>query len=540
MDPDEQTPPALTESQTEDGGAPSYGPAGRPPSAAETGTDTVSHPTDESTEPLANIYKCLFLERNTDSDCLKPPPSSGSEPAQKEEDLRDHGYFDSSETISPLLPHLSHDSASPSSDLYSQFESTTDVPSALESLMGQPDNEPLCSFSSVHSPDTYLSRSLSHESDSLESDTAVAAMTDLYIFESETQDFILSSAADPREIKNPVVLQPEGEVDDCDDSAEVVNHHGGRVKEVSGLDNESDGSQQTGLSPPAVEASLIAVNDARPGKEEVNGQIRQSDSPVELWLDACQYLAGEDTANREGLDRTGLPVTQKGTSASTDFSFPSEEAQVSGYYHERSEGIGWSGDDTRGWGPPVERWSSVDSWASALSDWSEIITAPPQDITAAFTEIGAEIDALTQALAEVTTYIDTGTAVGEQREETLMGVQDKPLDTQNIPQSSILSGQSCLSLRLSEETHRSRAESSPCPTEQHSPVGASGGRVASPGGYTLEDLIPGCASSPELDFGHCIKSFIDFEEDEIILNIVEDTDLVGQHAPAGLTAGQVR
>lgn len=622
---DDQTQ-ALTESQTGDLDTLSL----LTKSAYETGIEIVSDlsdPTDKSTEPISNISKCLSQEKSNDSDCLKPLSSSYkmsecfslcSEPVPKDDDFRVHGYFGSN--------HLSHDLISTSSEIYTEHESALSFPlieentapqpfgaisSTLESLMEQSVNETFSSSSSEYSRATYLLRSLSHQSDSLESDTAIAPMSDLYIFESETQDFILSPTIDPQEIKcpeYPSLSQTEGkEADrDCDthalmcDSAEVVTQcHQGSTEEWAMVNYESEVSQHTGLKPPAVDAcgpGLMSVNDVRQGKAEVSGltpQAKRSDSPIELWLDACQYLAGEDTEERDFLDKTGHSVMQGGLSAIGDLSFPPGETQVSGYNPDGSDMIGWSSDDTKGWGPPVERWSSVDSWASALSDWAGIITAPPEDITAAFTEIGAEIDALTQALAEVNTHTDTETSIEGQSQESSvqaqsqtqphMGVQDQPLEAQNIPESSVLCGQSCLSLHLDAaglelrdrescdsveslcdstpftqekkepgEIHSRQAENSPYCGHKHSSMGSSAATVASPEGYSVDvtavALKPGCTSSSDLDlchFGGYTESletdiFISNEEVPIILNIIEDRDLEGQNAPGELTIKQVR
>ncbi|KAM9338445.1 alpha-protein kinase 2 [Symphorus nematophorus] len=421
-------------------------------------------------------------------------------------------------------------------------------------------------LSSDHSEAPALLRSLSHQSDSFESDMTIAPVSDLYIFESETHDFILSPNVDPEEItcpEYPPLSQIGGEKTDlaCDtnvlrcDSENVVTqcHHSS--------DCESDVSQRTRLMPPAVDAcetGLVSVNDAGRRKAEVTDvtpQPRQSDSPIELWLDACQYLAGEDLEDKSILDKMqgGLMVTR-------DLSFPARETQVSCYSPDGSERIGWAGDDTGGWGPPVERWSSVDSWASALSDWTGIITAPPEDFTAAFTEIGAEIDALTQAIAEESARIGADTSkegVGQEpQSQPLMGVQDHPLKAQSIPESSVISGQRCLSLcldsagselrdRVGSQSVKSLCDSSTQgekePEEIQSSqaeslsMGSSGATVASPGGY-------GGSSSAGLDlshFGGYVESFetdifLSNEEDPIILNIVEDTDLEGQNKQAEL------
>ncbi|XP_071321588.1 alpha-protein kinase 2 isoform X2 [Trachinotus anak] len=545
-------------------------------SAYETGTETSadhSHPTDKSTEALSNISKCLPQEKHTDTDCLKIPSSSYnmserlalcSEPVPKENNLRVHAYFGSSEPVLPLLPHLSHELISPPAETFSEFYMKQEPSLTFSLIQDNTAPEPFGAMSSIsggseQSQASYLLRSLSPHSDSSEGDTAIASVSDLYIFESETQDFILSRNVDPHEIKCPERQPSQTEEKKMCDSEDVpTKRHRSSTEERAMVDYESGLGQYTGLRPPAADAcdvSLMSVNDARQGKAEVTGltpQERQSVSPVELWLDAYQYLTGE--------------------------------TQVSGYNREGSGGSGWSGEDTGSWGPPVERWSSVDSWASALSDWTAIITAPPEDITAAFTEIGAEIDALTQALAEVNTDRDTETSKeGPSQESAVqaqsqppMGVQDQPLVAQNIPEGSVLSGQSCLSLCLEsagpelqgrsagtlcdstpntqgekepEEIQSGQGESFICPIHPHSSMGSSSAPVASPGGYGEDvnaiTLIPGSTSSADLD----ISQFAEYDEsletdifisDEnpIILNIIEDTDLDGQHAPAELITGE--
>ncbi|XP_036973827.1 alpha-protein kinase 2 isoform X2 [Acanthopagrus latus] len=567
-------------------------------SAAETGAETVSDPADladESTETLSNVSKFLPREKSTDSDRLKSVSSSyniseclscWSESAPEDDERRVCSYFGSSEPVLPLLPQLSHDLITTRPEL----EFTVSDPGLSFSLIPQPCGamssasegsmepsvtEPFSdhSFSSDHSKVTSLLRSLSHQSDSLESDTA--PMTDLYIFESETQGFILNPDVDPGEIKcheYQTLSQTDPECDTFDlmrdsENAETQCQRGSSEARAM-LNYESDVSQRTRLKPPAVnacETGLMSGNDASQETAEVTDVTPKpwrSDSPLELWLDACQYLAGEDTEDGVDLDKTRHPVMQGGLTATGGLSFPTRETQVSSYNPDSGEGIGWSDDDTRGWGPPVERWSSVDSWASALSDWTGILTSPPEDFTAAFTEIGAEIDALTQALAEVNTHIDTETskegggqeAAARAQSQPTMGVQDQPLKMQNIPESPVLVGQSSLSLCLGAEgpelpgregsqsteslcdtTPTTQGETEPeeiqsSPTYPYS-VRSSGATTASPGGYN-EDVIPGSTSSVDLDLSHfgeyvgyCeTDSFIGSEEDPILLNIIEDTD----------------
>ncbi|XP_029300870.1 alpha-protein kinase 2 isoform X2 [Cottoperca gobio] len=559
-------------------------------SAYETGAEAVldvSDPEGKSPEPLSNVSKSLSKEKSPNSECLKPSSSSFnmseclplcSEPAPKDDDFRVCSYFGSSEPVLPFLPVFSHDLISPLSESFSEFHAKQepalsfsilqynstpqpfrDMSSTCEGSTEPSVTEPLSS--SEHSLATCLLRSLSHQ-DSLETDTAIAPVSDLYIFESDTQDFILSPNVDPQEAQcteYKTLSQTEGEKAEpdcdthvliCDSHNAVTQCHGGTSEERDMVAYESDVSQHAKRRPPAVdacEAGLMSVNDGRRGKAEVTDlthQARRSDSPIDQWLDACQYLAGE--------------------------------TQVSGYIPDGSEGIGWSSDDTRGWGPPVERWSSVDSWASALSDWTAILESPPKDFTAAFTEIGAGIDALTQALAEVNTYIETEASKEEKgvesavraRSQPPMGIQDQPIEAQNIPESSVLSGQRCLSLyeaagpelrdregsqsveslcdstdtteeeKKLEEIQSCQAERSPYPSHQHSSMGSPGATLASPGGYSV-DVIPGSTSSADLDLSHFSgfdesDIFISNEEDPVILNIIEDADLEAQTKPREL------
>lgn len=593
MDDQAQPPASLTEGQT--GGLDSISllrtPTENMLSAYETGAEAVavadlSDPTDKSPETLSNISKCLPQEKHTDLSCIKLPSSSYnmseclslcSEALPKENNLRVHPYF--------------------SSSAFTEFYSKQEPPLSLALIEDNTAPEPFGAMPSI-SESSYLLRPLSPDSDSSEGDAAAAAAaapeSDLYIFESETQDFILNRNADPCETecpeRQPLYQMEENKTHyDCDsqilmcDSSDVPTkcHHSSTDERAMVGYDESEPGQYTGLRPPAVdacEASLMAVNDDGQEKAEVTDvtpQARQSDSPAELWLDAYQYLTGEDTQEQAVLDNTRFSVMQGVTS---DLSLLPGETPVSGYGHEGSEGIGWTGEDTISWGPPVERWSSVDSWASALSDWAAIIAAPPVDITAAFTEIGAEIDALTQALAEVNTDTDREASQEGQSQKSAapaepqppMGVQDQPLVAHNIPESSILSGQSCLALCLEssgpelqeqstdsaptipEESQNNQGEPFSCPIHPHSPMGASSATVASPGGHrvdvTADTLIPGSTSSADLELSEFsgyaesleTDDILSCSEDPVILNIIEDTDLEEQHAPAELITEQVR
>ncbi|XP_028273780.1 alpha-protein kinase 2 isoform X2 [Parambassis ranga] len=449
----------------------------------ESEAETVSYPSEPTDKYTLNISTCLSQETSTDSDRCKMSRCLGSS--------------------APALPVFS----SQSKTFYIQQKAPAECPMEPSSSEA--------SFTSEHSQVVSLLRPLSPQSDSLDSDAAVAPLSDLNIFEYDTQDFILKPDLDPYEIKSPEwepLLETgvektnydfDTQVLPCESEDIVTQCHHSSSEEI----NESDMSQHTQLRPPAADAwavSLMVIKEVSSEDISLTPQLQGSESPVDLWLDACQYLSGE--------------------------------TQVSDNNPEDSEGIGWYSSDTRGWGQPVERWPSVDSWASALSDWTGILAAPPEDITAAFTEAGAEIDALTQALAEVT---HRGPHL-ESTEQLLMGVQDHLIKAQSPPDSSLHSGHSCLSLCLDaagpdrEASQRLKSVCDPMLTTQGElssiPQHSTGATVASPG---RQDTCP------ELDlfqFGGCVESLetdfsISNEEEPIILKIIEDSDL---NSPAEL------
>lgn len=592
MDPsflclDEQTlpPAALTNRQTWDLRSLSLpkSPDGNMLSSYATGAECESEPVDVSAE--TNPSKSRSLVQTTDLYDLKPLTSSCNLPerAPTDTDFSTSSYCRHSEPVSPALSCLSHQDnfypamfTSQAKDQKLSFtvtqENITQEPHGLTSSASQGLLEPSISeppFSSDHSQATSPLRSPSYHTDCLGGETDTALVSDLYIFESEPHNFILSPHVDPREITCPEYqpfLQLRGDKADpeCDphtvtcDSENLVSQCCLGSSHLHALpDCESDVSQQRkqrSSSEKSCVAGMMSVSDAGQRTAEVTAasspKLPHRNSPVELWLDACQYLAVEDVENRDVLHNTGPSVMQGPPAQTSDLPFPAREMQVSGYNGNGYEGIGWLDGDTLAWGPPVERWSSVDSWSSALSDWSGIFTALPEDLTAAFTEIGAEIDALRQALAEVNTQKDTNTSQEPQaptHKQQPMGVQDQPLKTQNLPETSILSGQSYLPLcrvpsgpdlqdrdnNLStsslcsmsptapQEIQSSQSELPKCPTVSVSP------RVAS-----LDNAVPESTSTSDMDLFHFdgkvesneLDNYITINEDPIILRIVEDTD----------------
>lgn len=382
-------------------------------------------------------------------------------------DMKNRRSLDPPKPESEALPFLPHDFPSLESNttefdvnlecpfscmkVVSSPESSKDIPSRFEAMM-KPSNSVPFSTSS-YSLEHMSVLSPSAQSDSLDTDAMVEPISELYIFEGDTHDFILSQTVDPSEITCPEYLplsQTGMEKADhdcgphvlmCDSEGIVSQCHHSFSEEQAIESNLSEMSQHGELRAPAAnawEVELILGSDVRSGKAEVTDvapQLQLSNSPVELWMDARQDLMGEDEEDVEVLDK--------------ESHFMMQEQQVSGFCPSDKR-IGCSISDSKGWGPPVKRWSSVDSWATALSDWTGIVEDPSEDIAAAFAEIGAEIDALTQSLDELNTHTDSdklqeNIKTTEQIQE-IMGVPDQPLKTQSIQESSIYSEHGCLSL----------------------------------------------------------------------------------------------
>ncbi|KAJ3605791.1 hypothetical protein NHX12_027835 [Muraenolepis orangiensis] len=251
-----------------------------------------------------------------------------------------------------------------------------------------------------------------------ESDLAVEP---LFIFESDTQDFLdLSNRSHPALDHQMLSQRPV---------PQILNSHTRIPSECISLEpgtqfhhqllldsNSEPCTQPIELEPPT--GTDNAGKDSPPvayteSTSHVDSQAGQSENPIDLWMDACQYLSADDKGAGRS-DSEGIVLNLWGGSVLreeevcadiTTWSWPCPcaDTKVSGYSStEEGDGIlrASSGDIGGVWGPPrVERWSSVDSWETALSDWAAIIASPPEEITAAFTEIGAEIDALTQAIA---------------------------------------------------------------------------------------------------------------------------------------------
>lgn len=543
--------PAPTEGQTGDSLTDSVLlSASEPQTETESGILGTTHDSTINASTAADSLKCL-LHSCDDSQhfpvCLAPLLKI---------DVKEHRCLDSSEyesEVSSLLPRDVFSVKSTSAE----FGAKKETPLSLSLMKEVGSHEPSKQLQPTSLEHSSIFRSLSAPTDSLDSDAMVGPMSDLYIFEGDTHDVNLSQTVDPSELTCPeyLPLSQTGKekvghdcgphVLMCDSEGIVSPCHHSFSKEQAIESNLSEVSQHEELQPPAVDAwgvELMLGSDVRSGKAEVTDltlDLQRSDSPVEHWMDARQDLRGEDEYV-ENLDKASHFILQ--------------EHQVSGYSPGDSKRIDCSIDDTKGWGPPVRRWSSVDSWATALSDWTGIVEDPSEDIAAAFAEIGAEIDALTQSLDKLSGNTESDTlhkslkTTERERAKEVMGIQDQLLKNQGIPENSIHPDQSCLSLGFQAEgsEHQDNSDlkifESLCDPENTtkkeqlarlSLEGSPRVTVASSEGYTMAEITlrTVTSSSSDLDFYKTDGYFRIFEDDiflndevlPIKLTITEDT-----------------
>ncbi|XP_012695770.2 alpha-protein kinase 2 isoform X1 [Clupea harengus] len=127
---------------------------------------------------------------------------------------------------------------------------------------------------------------------------------------------------------------------------------------------------EAGQSPAPVALGDLA--DVSTGKEGVTFKPADYDSSNELWLDACQFLAGEENE--------GSILDEWGHSPSVSSSGePTHNTKESSFPREAATAVDEPVSGSAFWRPPVERWSSTDSWVSALSDWAPALPAHPED-----------------------------------------------------------------------------------------------------------------------------------------------------------------
>lgn len=148
------------------------------------------------------------------------------------------------------------------------------------------------------------------------------------------------------------------------------------------------------------------------------GTERDVEGDSELWLEPSQFLAGEED---EGaiFDKWG-----RSCSPSPPTTHP-DNTKASDYTRRENISIDHNSEDWELAFPPVERWSSSDSWASALSDWFQAVNTYPED---SFTSAST---------------LSTGSKLG-------MAIQDNILEQRTSSDNANNVEQTCLSLNLLE------------------------------------------------------------------------------------------
>lgn len=146
---------------------------------------------------------------------------------------------------------------------------------------------------------------------------------------------------------------------------------------------------------------------------------RDVEAGSELWLDARQFLAGEED---EGaiFDKWGRSCSLSPTTTHSD------KTKASDYSRRENISVDHHTEDWELRFPPVERWSSSDSWASALSDWFQAVNTYSED-----------------SLNSANTS-STGPEHG-------MAIQENILEQRTSPDNSNNTGQTCLNLLEPEE-----------------------------------------------------------------------------------------
>ncbi|XP_043077278.1 alpha-protein kinase 2 [Puntigrus tetrazona] len=145
-----------------------------------------------------------------------------------------------------------------------------------------------------------------------------------------------------------------------------------RTSQIGGK-HEKDLSQMIPYPTPVMNKDLGKCS------EEIDGAClkftrteRDVEAGSELWLDACQFLAGEEVDGAI-FDKWGRSCPPSPTTAHSD------KTKASDYSRRENISIDHHSEDWELRFPPVERWSSSDSWASALSDWFQAVNTYSED-----------------------------------------------------------------------------------------------------------------------------------------------------------------
>lgn len=137
------------------------------------------------------------------------------------------------------------------------------------------------------------------------------------------------------------------------------------------------GKQEKDLSQVIPCPTPVMKRDLGKCSEEIDGAClkitrteRDVEAGSELWLDARQFLAGEEDESAI-FDKWGHLCSPSPTTTHPDKTKASDYSRTNSIDHH-----------TEDWElrfPPVEMWSSSDSWASALSDWFQAVNTYSED-----------------------------------------------------------------------------------------------------------------------------------------------------------------
>ncbi|XP_065099619.2 alpha-protein kinase 2 [Paramisgurnus dabryanus] len=159
----------------------------------------------------------------------------------------------------------------------------------------------------------------------------------------------------------------------------------------------------------------IAPKDESEGVSlKFTGIKRDGEVCNETWLDACQFLAGEENGGAI-FDKCRRSLSSSPPEAEPDYT------KASCVLNRDNISIDQQAEN---WDlfPSVERWSSTDSWASALSDWFQTVSTYTEDSF-------------------------TGTNTLSADSKLGMAIQDTAVEQRTSPDITNLGGQTCMSLK---------------------------------------------------------------------------------------------
>uniref|UniRef100_A0A3B4D0Z4 non-specific serine/threonine protein kinase n=1 Tax=Pygocentrus nattereri TaxID=42514 RepID=A0A3B4D0Z4_PYGNA len=207
---------------------------------------------------------------------------------------------------------------------------------------------------------------------------------------------------------------------------------------------------------------LLDICSTPAAVQESSCRGMEDDLSNELWMDACQFLTIEE--DKESIyDEWGHSPIPSPCRVSPNITKSLASSQGRGAV------IGQLGD----WElPPVERWSSSDSWASAFSDWFQTVSVFAEDrpLAATATSSSNPLDSQPQPC---------------------MAVQDTTEQQKDSPESCSTTGQMCLPTSSTEAEVDAQRRRVPRDEETLLQLAEKD--------MHLHDPVVGCACGPCLD-----------------------------------------